>query len=470
VPVTVSVQNFGPIREAEIELKPLMVLVGINNTGKTYFATALQRVLEAATSGLDRWERHTFEQLFDRFRGKTFHHGDAFAAPAIGEWVGTYIHDALTDFCVSVHDGIEYAFGVPGSELRRRTSSGRRSRGRARISIRQISPTWSADIDVATGEADISPPDQHELLSRHEEQTSPTKVSTKFGGTGDLLQIMELFRYLMDLGSVRGLFGDWPASSVHLPASRTGIMQSYQVIASRVVQQSVEAGIRRLDVPTLPGTTADFLSLLLALTQRRTAAELHDRAEVVDLVESFEREIGLQIDVDADHATPGITAMTAEGRFPLSQTSSMVSELAPVLLTAKNVLAPNDCLVVDEPEAHLHPALQKSTARFFAALANRGVRTVLTTHSDFLLGELNNLIRSHAVRPARRKSRGEALGEPIDPANVAALRFDRTGTGCVATPLPVDPIDGIDESTFGDVMEALYDESIALTDSMNESA
>ena len=37
--VEIAVKNFGPIAEANIDLRPLTVFVGTSNTGKTYFAT-----------------------------------------------------------------------------------------------------------------------------------------------------------------------------------------------------------------------------------------------------------------------------------------------------------------------------------------------------------------------------------------------------------------------------------------------
>jgi hypothetical protein len=40
----------------------------------------------------------------------------------------------------------------------------------------------------------------------------------------------------------------------------------------------------------------------------------------------------------------------------------------------------------------------------------------------------------------------------------------------VARPLDIEPVDGIDQSTFGDVVDDLYSETIALTDAINESA
>ena len=46
--VRISAENFGPIVNGSIDLRPLTVLVGPSNTGKTYFATliyALHKIL-----------------------------------------------------------------------------------------------------------------------------------------------------------------------------------------------------------------------------------------------------------------------------------------------------------------------------------------------------------------------------------------------------------------------------------------
>ena len=39
--IEIAVKNFGPIAEADIDLRPLTVFVGPSNTGKTYFATLI---------------------------------------------------------------------------------------------------------------------------------------------------------------------------------------------------------------------------------------------------------------------------------------------------------------------------------------------------------------------------------------------------------------------------------------------
>ena len=42
-----AVKNFGPIREGEVEFKPLTVFIGPNNSGKSYMATLLYAMTQA---------------------------------------------------------------------------------------------------------------------------------------------------------------------------------------------------------------------------------------------------------------------------------------------------------------------------------------------------------------------------------------------------------------------------------------
>lgn len=46
----------------------------------------------------------------------------------------------------------------------------------------------------------------------------------------------------------------------------------------------------------------------------------------------------------------------------------------------------------DEPEQNLHPANQRKMARLFVRLIKMGIKVFVTTHSDYLIKELNNLI------------------------------------------------------------------------------
>ena len=83
--------------------------------------------------------------------------------------------------------------------------------------------------------------------------------------------------------------------------------------------------------------------------------------------------------------------------------SSMVSELAPVVLYLRHRVQSNDVLIVEEPESHLHPAMQVEFTRQLAALVRSGIRVIVTTHSEWILEELANLVRLSKLPESQAK-------------------------------------------------------------------
>lgn len=60
-----------------------------------------------------------------------------------------------------------------------------------------------------------------------------------------------------------------------------------------------------------------------------------------------------------------------------------------------------DCLMIDEPELNLHPDNQRLIARLLVRLVNRGVRVIISTHSDYVVREINNMIMLANEFPGR---------------------------------------------------------------------
>ena len=54
--------------------------------------------------------------------------------------------------------------------------------------------------------------------------------------------------------------------------------------------------------------------------------------------------------------------------------------------------AQNHFLIIDEPESHLDTANQIQLTRLLARLVNSGAKVLITTHSDYIVREINNLI------------------------------------------------------------------------------
>jgi predicted ATPase len=74
------------------------------------------------------------------------------------------------------------------------------------------------------------------------------------------------------------------------------------------------------------------------------------------------------------------------------QSSSIVKTLAGLVIYLKHTALKNDLVIIDEPELNLHPDNQIKITRIIAQLINKGLNFVISTHSDYILREINNLI------------------------------------------------------------------------------
>lgn len=78
--------------------------------------------------------------------------------------------------------------------------------------------------------------------------------------------------------------------------------------------------------------------------------------------------------------------------IPTNIASSSIKSLYHLDLYINNLAKPDDVLLIDEPELNLHPDNQRLIASVIARIANSGIKVLITTHSDYLVREINNSI------------------------------------------------------------------------------
>ena len=137
----------------------------------------------------------------------------------------------------------------------------------------------------------------------------------------------------------------------------------------------------------------------------------------------------------------------------------MVSEIAPVVMFLRHLVSPGCTLIIEEPESHMHPAMQVEFTRQIAALVQAGVRVIITTHSEWVLEELANIVRRSELPESRRKEmpHGEFA---LRPEQVGAWLFKqkRRPKGSVVEEIRFDPDAGGLESDFSEVGRQLYND------------
>lgn len=151
---------------------------------------------------------------------------------------------------------------------------------------------------------------------------------------------------------------------VYLPASRTGFMLTYK----QLLEQSIQANFGQSEadargVLTLP--YVDFLQLITKFEPHRTnalATQLMPFLETYMTDGSFKIKRTLLPDFQ-------YTPKDVAADMPLYITSSVITELAPLSLLLQSGIN-FKTIIIEEPEAHLHPALQKRMAQFIVRLVN----------------------------------------------------------------------------------------------------
>ena len=139
----------------------------------------------------------------------------------------------------------------------------------------------------------------------------------------------------------------------------------------------------------------------------RNSLRVANDLENVQKAESPYAEVSRQIE---ENILCGEVSMTKNGdvefhaknmlkskRLPFHLSSSIVKTMASLVIYLRHMARPSDILIIDEPEMNFHPDVQVVLARIFAILVNRGLKVVVSTHSDYIVREFNNLIMAGAI-------------------------------------------------------------------------
>lgn len=155
-------------------------------------------------------------------------------------------------------------------------------------------------------------------------------------------------------------------------------------------------------------------------------------------------------------------------KLTMDESSSAVRSLLDIGFYLHHVAQPGDLLMVDEPELNLHPENQRRIARLFARLVNLGIKVFITTHSDYIIKELNTLImlnhdQSYLKKIAEKEGyRPEELISSdkikvyIAEEVLMSVEGHQKKTKCqTLTPADIDPQSGIEARSFDTTIETM---------------
>ncbi|MEX0904961.1 MAG: AAA family ATPase [Balneolaceae bacterium] len=247
-----------------------------------------------------------------------------------------------------------------------------------------------------------------------------------------------------------------------LPASRSGLYQALSTFSAIVAELSKSRKFlsEKIELPNISDPVSDYFLYLSNIKKG-----IND-SKFADVGLEFEKEIlNGEISVNEESNKIVFKPNSINSELDLSYTSSMVSEIAPIVAFLKYII--NDetsgsrhiisrwyirsrskglkdarnLIFIEEPEAHLHPEVQTKLMELFSKLINSNVKIVMTTHSNYIFNKLSNLI----------------LGNKIDVSKVDSnlLKLGEKGSFVDKKCMQVDDY-GIVDDNFVDISEKLF--------------
>jgi len=407
-PQKIHVWNFGPIREADIKLAPLTVIMGQNNTGKT-FLSSLMTLSDILSVGISIRLREESEEksVGDEFIRKL-------QRITINELKKTYTIANVRELVGRIDDEtrISFIFGI--------------------------------------------------------DEIKDLRIDIRFNKDDDL-EISGNFEILFEDKRIKESELMFP-DVIYVPAERSGIMRTYRqlmrlyleyfwpTIFPEAFKERIEKFLGRKF--RIPGLVGRFLSQLFAIKQ--FTREEYNRSDFKDVLTSLERVLDGFIEL-----TPEFEVLYHSRHLPqplsLANTSSMVSELAGLYLMI-SLLERGDWLVIEEPESHIHPQGQMDVARALVALIRCGSNCLITTHSDLLALKLAQMVGLEHLSANERRALGYGGNEFLRRDEFSLYFMEKFDDGTSKSrKIEISEAGEIEElPSYSTVVEQLYGESVEL--------
>ena len=388
-----KVKNLGVLRQAEFSLGDFTIICGSNNTGKTYATYALYGFLDTCRRGIGtlrvaRISDQAIDNLLD----------DGVIQINLMEYIQK-AENILNQLCRWYTRRLPNIFAAPREKFRDsyfqislenralsdsiKPTSFRREIASANRDIFSISKAkGSVELEVSL------------LVNRRRVHMSPSLIKR---------------RVALAMGEV--LFGQFLPSPFICSAERTGaaIFRKELNFARNRLLKELSTADDNIDPRELlyesyqeyalpVERNVDFTRQLESTTKNKSfLAEKHPQ-----VLARFADIIGGTYNVTRNDELYFVPKGTRT-KLSMDESSSSVRSMLDMGFYLRHVAKPGDLLMVDEPELNLHPSNQRRIVRLFTRLVNLGIKVFITTHSDYIVKELNTLIMLNQDKPYLKK-------------------------------------------------------------------
>jgi len=457
---SVHVKNFARIKEANVELAPLTLFVGDNNSGKSYLSSLIWGFYQ-------RWElpqQNLPFLLFAESFGKN--ENDFQSDDAIRQWIEKGLREELCDNSMAVSEDTQcFLVSKINALLDRKKKRFVQVLFRRPIDIDHLSLhiPYEANLHFQMAvqqQPSLFPDDElaEKWLVRFSIGDFELRTSVRDIKNPKIVQ--KLFRTLLRtyfLANFRG-------TCSFFPASRTGFLLTYKSLINKALKRDFGPRLKSEKAAghllTIPQRT--FLQSLVKSYDEIRGARSQKTQFLIDFIEK--NLIGGTLSLndlpvsDFLYRPDGL-----EDDLPMFLSSGVVTEIAPILAHLKYDYMNNRC-VIEEPEMSLHPELQRKMAQVLIRLSKCLDSVLITTHSDLIVQHINNMIKLTCRADGKElaNERGYTDDDIISAEQVRMYQFgtERGEYRTVVKKLEFDD-NGFDIPTFGNAIRDLQNDVIA---------
>ena len=450
----VSLKNLGILKQADFSLGDLTIICGKNNTGKTYATYALFGFLLGWKSFLEvRISNQTTEALFK----------DGITRIDVSPFVRR-AGNILKRGCENYTEQLPRIFASKAVRFKETTFQ-------VKIDPEPVSEVVGRPLvhRIRFGEDD--------LLSLSKAEGEKELVISLLLGEGNSGPPAHIIKEMISDHIIELLFDEFFPHPFIASAERTGaaIFRKELNFARNRLLEEMSRADRNIDpmellfksyqdYPLPVKVNVDFIRRLEdAAKEDSFLVEKHPR-----ILNDFADIIGGEYIAGSDD-TIYFKPARQRRKLTMDESSSAARSLLDIGFYLRHVAAPGQMLMVDEPELNLHPENQRRIARLLARLVNVGIRVFITTHSDYIIRELNTLIMLNHDKPhLKRIARANGYQEDdlissnqvrvyMAQEDLMPLEKDqkRRRRGHTLVPADIDPQLGIEASSFDKTIDQM---------------
>ncbi len=379
----IIIENLGVLKKAAFELGDLTLICGYNNTGKTYATYALFGFLQ-------RRRRFMKAEISD-------------------QKIRELVNDGATQISIARH--AKNAKNILSKGCRRYTQELPRIFATKPRYFEKTQFQVELDLDL---ESILSPAFEQKIRSRKSELLSLSKL----GGNKNLAVSLSADTEKIELPTtiIKEIISDSINEIIfgqHFPnpfiasAERTGVAifsKELDFARNRLLEEMAQADKDIDPMELLFKSYNDYAWPVKANVEftRRLADITKEDSFIVkeypQILDEFTDIIGGEY-ISGSNSSIYFKPSGRRLRLTMGESSGAVRSMLDIGSYLRHMAKPGDLLMVDEPELSLHPENQRRVARLFARLINLGIRVFVTTHSDYIIKELNTLIMLNQDKP-----------------------------------------------------------------------